>query len=187
MGGIGGGVSYLTSSELSVRPAQYQKQFIAVFIDRKTRDIGRKHFQVSAISLSYRIRGRVPRAQMKVKAKNIAFLVRKASLKIGVQRVPVKKTAVKRPIIIILMYSAIKIRAKLPALYSTLNPETISDSPSAKSNGVRFVSARVVINQVVARGRASTETQYELDVIAERFREFIRTIALRRIRDILTS
>jgi len=46
-----------------------------------------------------------------------------------------------------LAYSAIKIRANIPPLYSTLNPDTSSDSPSAKSNGVRLVSARFVINQ----------------------------------------
>lgn len=33
----------------------------------------------------------------------------------------------------ILVYSAMKIRAKGPALYSILNPETSSDSPSIKS------------------------------------------------------
>lgn len=49
--------------------------------------------------------------------------------------------------IIIFVYSAIKIRANVPLLYSILNPETSSDSPSAKSNGVRLVSARVVVNQ----------------------------------------
>lgn len=53
----------------------------------------------------------------------------------------------------ILIYSAIKIRANPPALYSILKPDTSSDSPSAKSNGVRFVSARVVVNQVRNRGR----------------------------------
>lgn len=44
-------------------------------------------------------------------------------------------------------YSAIKIRAKGPALYSVLKPETSSDSPSAKSNGVRLVSAWIVMSQ----------------------------------------
>lgn len=48
---------------------------------------------------------------------------------------------------IILVYSAMKIKANKPLLYSTLNPETSSDSPSAKSKGVRLVSARLVINQ----------------------------------------
>ena len=36
-------------------------------------------------------------------------------------------------IAIILMYSAIKTIAKGPALYSMLNPDTSSDSPSTKS------------------------------------------------------
>lgn len=57
-------------------------------------------------------------------------------------------------IIKILAYSAIKIRANAPLLYSILKPETSSDSPSAKSNGVRLVSARVVANQMKNRGGA---------------------------------
>lgn len=39
------------------------------------------------------------------------------------------------------MYSAMKMIANTPLLYSVLNPETSSLSPSAKSNGVRFNSA----------------------------------------------
>lgn len=50
------------------------------------------------------------------------------------------------------MYSAIKISANVPDLNSVLKPETNSDSPSAKSNGVRLVSARHVIIHVVKRG-----------------------------------
>jgi len=46
----------------------------------------------------------------------------------------------------ILAYSAIKIRANPTAPYSMLNPDTSSDSPSAKSKGVRFVSAKEIIN-----------------------------------------
>jgi hypothetical protein len=52
----------------------------------------------------------------------------------------------------ILVYSAIKIRAKGPLLYSVLNPETSSDSPSARSKGVRLVSASIVINQIKNTG-----------------------------------
>jgi len=52
----------------------------------------------------------------------------------------------------ILQYSAIKIRANLPPPYSILNPETSSDSPSAKSKGARFVSARSVTNHAIDRG-----------------------------------
>jgi hypothetical protein len=33
-----------------------------------------------------------------------------------------------------------------------LNPDTSSDSPSARSNGVRFVSASMVINQIKNTG-----------------------------------
>lgn len=62
------------------------------------------------------------------------------------------KAEVNSLIMRIFMYSAIKIRANPAALYSTLNPETSSDSPSAKSNGVRFVSARIVINHIIITG-----------------------------------
>jgi hypothetical protein len=37
--------------------------------------------------------------------------------------------------------------ANLSEPYSTLNPDTSSDSPSAKSKGARFNSAIIVINQ----------------------------------------
>jgi len=53
----------------------------------------------------------------------------------------------------ILAYSAKKIKAKPPPPYSTLKPETSSDSPSAKSKGVRFVSAKQEINQINDKGR----------------------------------
>lgn len=45
-------------------------------------------------------------------------------------------------------YSAINKKAKRDPPYSTLNPETSSLSPSAKSKGARFVSARAVINHI---------------------------------------
>lgn len=64
----------------------------------------------------------------------------------------VKNTDVNSLIAKILVYSAIKIRANNPLLNSTLNPDTSSDSPSAKSNGVRFVSAKQVMNHISAIG-----------------------------------
>lgn len=51
-----------------------------------------------------------------------------------------------------LQYSAMKIRANFPPPYSILNPETNSDSPSAKSKGARFVSASSVTNHAMDRG-----------------------------------
>ena len=47
----------------------------------------------------------------------------------------------------ILPYSAMKIKANKPDPYSILNPETSSDSPSEKSNGVRLVSASQETNR----------------------------------------
>ncbi|CAH1986321.1 unnamed protein product, partial [Acanthoscelides obtectus] len=45
-----------------------------------------------------------------------------------------------------------KIIAKPPLLYSTLNPDTNSDSPSAKSKGVRLVSAKLETNHIKDKG-----------------------------------
>lgn len=59
---------------------------------------------------------------------------------------------VKILIIKMFVYSAIKISAKLLLLYSMLKPDTSSDSPSGRSNGVRLVSARRVINQRTLTG-----------------------------------
>lgn len=52
----------------------------------------------------------------------------------------------------IIPYSLMKIKAKRPPPYSMLNPETISDSPSAVSNGVRLASAIHSRSQDSSRG-----------------------------------
>lgn len=54
----------------------------------------------------------------------------------------------KRHKINILEYSAKKINANHPPIYSTLNPDTSSDSPSAKSKGLRFTSAKHLVNHM---------------------------------------
>jgi len=64
-----------------------------------------------------------------------------------------KKKKKKKDINIILAYSAIKIKANSTAPNSTLNPDTNSDSPSAKSNGVRLVSAKQEINHIPTKGK----------------------------------
>ena len=56
-------------------------------------------------------------------------------------------------------YSAKKNRANGPPAYSTLNPETSSDSPSVRSNGARFVSARVEIYHIAAKGHIGIVSQ----------------------------
>lgn len=50
---------------------------------------------------------------------------------------------------IILIYSDKKIIANHPPIYSTLNPDTNSDSPSAKSKGLRLVSAKQVVIHII--------------------------------------
>lgn len=121
---------------------------------------GRNRFQVRYIRWSYRIRGSAARTQINTVARAIVFIIsiRFIILVIGTNS-PVKKITDIRLIIRILAYSAIKIMANMAALYSTLNPETNSDSPSAKSKGVRFVSARLVMNQVINSGIISSITQ----------------------------
>jgi len=49
---------------------------------------------------------------------------------------------------IIFPYSAIKIKANSNPPYSILNPDTSSDSPSERSNGVRLVSAKIEKNHI---------------------------------------
>jgi hypothetical protein len=120
---------------------------------------GRNLFHAKFINLSYRIRGRVPRTQIKRKAKNIVFSTKGMSVNIPKGIIPKKKIEVNRLIVKILVYSAIKIRANLPALNSTLKPETSSDSPSERSKGVRFVSAKVVINQIINKGGSRSEME----------------------------
>jgi hypothetical protein len=87
----------------------------------------------------------------------MVLIIKNESLSISViGGSPVKKIIVKSLIIRIFVYSAMKIKANKLLLYSVLNPETNSDSPSAKSNGVRLVSARLVRNHVINNGRISS-------------------------------
>jgi len=48
----------------------------------------------------------------------------------------------------ILPYSAIKRKANKALPYSILNPETNSDSPSARSKGARLVSAKQIVSHI---------------------------------------
>lgn len=62
------------------------------------------------------------------------------------------QTAVAIDINKIVAYSAKNNIANNPPPNSTLNPETSSDSPSAKSKGARLVSATVLVNQTIDIG-----------------------------------
>lgn len=56
-------------------------------------------------------------------------------------------------------YSARKNSANCPAAYSTLKPDTSSDSPSVRSKGARFVSARVEMNHIIISGQVYRAVQ----------------------------
>lgn len=77
----------------------------------------------------------------------------------GKWEAPRKRVAERVFIRRILAYSARKNNAKGPAAYSTLNPETSSDSPSVRSKGARLVSASVEIYHIAARGQAGAINQ----------------------------
>lgn len=125
---------------------------------------GRKIFHVKNISLSYRMRGIVPRSQMN-RVLNIVVLITSHMFSDSIFRAPgIKSVAVISLINKIFMYSAIKIIANRTLLYSVLNPDTSSDSPSARSKGVRLVSARDVVNHIVINGIAINVGQVVVSV-----------------------
>ena len=66
---------------------------------------------------------------------------------------PQKSITFSDDIVIIFAYSAKKNRANKNPEYSTLYPATNSASASGKSNGARFVSARLAMKKITARGR----------------------------------
>jgi hypothetical protein len=84
------------------------------------------------------------------------------------------------------VYSAIKIIAKVPDLYSVLNPETNSDSPSAKSKGVRLVSASIETNHIKKIIGIDNQIKLNEDILCN-IKVFIKITGDNRIRDILTS
>lgn len=108
------------------------------------------------MSLSYRIRGSVPRAQINEKAIKVLLSAYSQKFPLGPKNIVTVKQLINR----ILAYSAIKISAKPPLLYSILNPETNSDSPSAKSKGVRLVSAKLEASHIKPNGGATIKNLY---------------------------
>jgi hypothetical protein len=148
--------------------------------------IGKNLFQVKYIKLSYRMRGIVARTQINSVARIIVLIINCRSLKNSME--PENKIIVKSLINKIFAYSAMKISANIPALYSTLKPDTNSDSPSAKSNGVRLVSARFVINHIINNGMIiSIVHDFVIVLIINKSMDLWRIRTDRRISDIETS
>lgn len=78
---------------------------------------------------------------------------------VGICEAPKNNVAERVFIKRMLEYSARKNRAKGPPAYSTLKPETSSDSPSVRSKGARFVSASVEMYHIAASGQAGRISQ----------------------------
>jgi len=112
-----------------------------------------------------------------------------SSERVGIWAAPRNSVAERVFIRRILAYSARKKRAKGPAAYSTLKPETSSDSPSVRSNGARLVSARVEINHMAARGQDEKMSQAHSCAMlnVRRVKPPVKKIILRRMRPRLTS
>lgn len=102
---------------------------------------------------------------------------------------PKNRTAVSVFISRMFAYSARKKRAKGPPAYSTLNPETSSDSPSVRSKGARLVSASVEMNHMAARGQAGrmSQTLSCATLNIWRVKPPVKIMMLRRISPRLTS
>jgi len=89
----------------------------------------------------------------------------------------------------IFAYSARKNRANGPPAYSTLNPETSSDSPSVRSKGARLVSASVEMYHIAARGQAGVINQMLSWAVLKvcKVNPPVKRIMLNKIRPRLTS
>lgn len=72
---------------------------------------------------------------------------------------PINRIANKKLIKIMWEYSAKKNKAKDIEEYSTLKPDTSSDSPSVKSKGALFVSARLETKNIKAAGQRGIKNQ----------------------------
>merc|ERR1719309_359439 len=79
----------------------------------------------------------------------------------------------------ILAYSAMKIIANITLPYSTLTPDTSSDSPSAKSKGVRLVSATEEIKIIATTGKKTKDFSHR-EFIFERRTKFKEKLKKRK-------
>ena len=116
---------------------------------------GKKFFHRRCISWSYRNRGYDARIHKNSDVSSSVLIMKLAVNSSGSSELwaePRNTTVVKAFIMMMFMYSAMKNSANGPAAYSTLKPDTSSDSPSVRSNGARLVSARVEINHIIASG-----------------------------------
>jgi len=100
------------------------------------------------IKQSYRIRGNVQRHHTNNVANNITLNINKILFKTIPNIIRTLNILINN----IDIYSPKKSKAKYAALNSVLNPDTNSDSPSAKSKGVRCLSLKQIINHRNPKG-----------------------------------
>ena len=79
-------------------------------------------------------------------------------------------------------YSAMKSTANFIPEYSTLKPDTNSDSPSAKSKGVRLVSASITVNQIKVMGLANCPLNVSEGLAQKALRSSVLLIIAKKIR-----
>lgn len=108
--------------------------------------MGRKDIHVRLISRSYRIRGMVVRVEMNIAISRVDCATIRDIDIVGDEVFCSRRIEDIKDTNIMLRYSAMKMNANMKLEYSVLNPDTSSLSPSAKSNGVRLVSASKQMN-----------------------------------------
>jgi len=84
-------------------------------------------------------------------------------------------------------YSPKNNNANNPPPNSTLNPETSSDSPSAKSKGARLVSATVLVNHTTIIGTSNIKKGKALLAATSHLEDVNSKDENRRTSNILTS
>ena len=126
---------------------------------------GKNIFQPSLISWSYLYLGKAARTQINPNNNKHVLVPNqkpegmKLSSERGASQPPRNIMEQKLHINIILAYSPRKNKAKAIAEYSTLYPATSSASASGKSNGARFVSARIETKNIKNKGNKGTMYQ----------------------------
>jgi len=146
---------------------------------------GKKTFQPIAINWSKRNLGKFARTKINKKVMRITLNEKNTVSNNAVNSEPCvsneillpppkKKIINKQLINKILAYSPKKNAANRNAEYSTLYPATNSASASGKSNGARFVSAKIDIIKIIPKGRSGKINQplsFCTSIIVFKFKE----------------
>lgn len=149
-----------------------------VIIKMKLNVVGIRTFHAVYIIRSYRYRGALPRISRN------SEVMRKDTLREFASKT-LERSLMKR----MSKYSPMISAVNFVPEYSTLNPETSSDSPSEKSNGVRLVSANIIVNHTMVIGIMSLHLKVKCDFsfMAAKSRVCLMTLKKINVRIIGTS